>query len=237
MKAFLFMLLIAGTAFAATKGAPGWETGPGDKWVACGDSITLGVRNGVTVEQTWVRQLAYRAAWAGRNTTDINTAVANSTIMQGQSAASGVLSEHQPRMTLIMYGTNDSSVVSGYTTPRVPLDMYESLLEQTVLQYRAAGVRVLLVAPPPWGEGELTMYPEHVTSFNPRLETYVQAMRAVAARTSVPIADLYAHCRERQAVGVQLAWWMLDQCHPDPRGHAMIAEFLWPYFWQELTRP
>lgn len=91
----------------------------------------------------------------------------------------------RPVAVLIQFGHNDSHAKDRPESTDAATD-YRSNLAAYVADAKAAGIRVVLVTPPP----RRFIKPGGVVS--PELAPYAAAMRAVAAECGVPCVDLYA---------------------------------------------
>jgi lysophospholipase L1-like esterase len=56
----------------------------------------------------------------------------------------------------------------------------------------------------------------------------MHACREVARETKTPLVDNYADWLSAEEDGQDLGQWTTDQCHPNPAGHARIADLLAP---------
>ena len=91
---------------------------------------------------------------------------------------------------------------------------------------RKAGIAPILMTEPRWGDkAEPNGIGEHP---NVRLEPFVVACRRVAKETKVPLIDHFAQWSKKQAEGFDVGNWTTDQCHPNPEGHKVMAEAIWP---------
>jgi lysophospholipase L1-like esterase len=57
---------------------------------------------------------------------------------------------------------------------------------------------------------------------------YVQAVRQVALEEGVPLVDNFAAWAEKALMGTDIDGLMLDGCHPNPAGQAVIAGTMYP---------
>jgi lysophospholipase L1-like esterase len=188
--------------------------------VSLGDSITRGERSGVKKDETFSSLLAAR----------LKVDVANVGI--GGERTDGALVRldkdvlaKKPKVVLVMYGTNDSYVDKGAKTPRLTVQQYRENLVSLVEKIRKGGAEPILMTEPSWAEDQRNGLGEDP---NVRLEQYVDACRAVAKEQKVPLVDHYQHWKDSEANGTFLYDWTTDGCHPNPLGHAMIADIIEP---------
>jgi lysophospholipase L1-like esterase len=121
-----------------------------------------------------------------------------------------------------MYGTNDGWVDPGKSESRLSEQTYETNLRLIVIRLQQAGIRVLLMTPPRFGEDN----PRNGLGEDPnlRLARYVDRCRTVARDLAVPLVDHYGHWESAQAAGRRLQAWTTDGCHPNADGHAALTE-------------
>jgi len=190
-----------------------------------GDSITKGVRTGVTPEETF-SSLAEQALKAkGLNVKVVNLGVGGERTDQGLLRLDQVL-QHKPRVVAVMYGTNDSYVDAGKTDSRISIDAFRSNLRTIVEKLLLEGIEpILMTAPreapnaPKNGLGE---------DRNVRLAPFMDACREVAKACDVPLVDHFARWTEAEKRGQSLRDWTTDGYHPNPAGHRDLAEALVP---------
>ena len=111
--------------------------------MALGDSITKGVRPGVTAKQTF-------AAVVGKEHNQIvgNVGIGGERADQAFSRLDADVISRRPRFVLIMYGTNDSYVDPGKTESRITVESYRNNLTSIVEQSLLAGIEPILMTPP-----------------------------------------------------------------------------------------
>ena len=133
-----------------------------------------------------------------------------------------------------MYGTNDSWVDQGKSEPRLTLDEYRDNTVQLVERLRRAGITPILMTEPSHGKkSSANGLGEHP---NIKLEQYVAATRDVAKELGVPLVDHYADWTAAESNGQDLTDWTTDQYHPNPAGHARMAELILPALLAEIER-
>lgn len=187
--------------------------------VALGDSITKGVRAGVTAGQTF-------AAIVGREHRQVmlNVGIGGERTDQALKRVDAAVISKQPRFVLIMYGTNDSYVDQGKTESRITVNSYRSNLESLVSKLLLSGIEPILMTEPRWAaDAPLNGIGEHP---NVSLERFVKACRQVAVENDIPLIDHFEHWTRAEASGKNLRQWTTDGCHPNPAGHSEIAKLI-----------
>lgn len=184
--------------------------------VVLGDSISRGVRPGVSGKQTF-------AAILGRehNQTVVNVGIGGERTDQALKRLSKDVIQKRPRYALIMYGTNDSYIDAGKQTSRITAEAYRHNLTTIVSRLLLAGIEPVLMTPPRWAADA----PKNGVGENPNvsLEKFVVVCRDVAKDEDLPIVDHFANWTDAKVGGKNLSEWTTDGCHPNPAGHAEIA--------------
>ncbi|MBQ18357.1 MAG: hypothetical protein CMJ65_14665 [Planctomycetaceae bacterium] len=193
--------------------------------VTLGDSITKGVRSGVTAEQTFASLLRVRLEADRPSVRVTNIGIGGERTDQALGRLQAVL-DLKPDLVTIMYGTNDSYVDRGRTAGRLSLTRYRENLVTLVTELLRRGIVPVLMTEPRWaadaGTNGLGEHP------NVRLALYVDACRSVAADWRVPLVDHFAAWGAASRKGVKLSGWTTDGCHPNPTGHGKITDSLFP---------
>jgi acyl-CoA thioesterase-1 len=210
-----------GTA-PVTRAAAGGEA---IRIVALGDSITRGVRAGVKDDETFAALLQTAVRKEHGRAEVANAGVGGERTDGALKRLDRDVLSANPRLVLVMYGTNDSYVDRGQKEPRLSVEQYRANLTELVARLRKGGAEPVLMTPPRWGEKATNGLGENP---NLRLEEYVRACREVAKETKAPLVDHYAHWSKAASDGTDVGGWTTDQCHPNPRGHREIAEQLLP---------
>lgn len=194
--------------------------------VVLGDSITKGVRTGVTAEQTFGAVLQSELRKSTPAIEVINLGIGGERTDQAlQRLARDVLSL-EPEIVTIMYGTNDSYVDKGQSDSRISREMYSANLRRLISELRHRGIQPVLMTEPRWGDKAASNGAgEHP---NIRLDLYMSACREVAADTNVPLIDHFRIWSDANAAGTDVGTWTTDQCHPDPGGHRVLADSMLP---------
>ena len=190
--------------------------------VTLGDSITKGVRPGVTAEQTFAAELQRQLRAGGHPDCEvINVGVGGETAGQGLLRLEKDVIAKKPQIVTIMYGHNDSSVDTGKTESRIPIPRFRADLSQLVQRLRESGITPLLMTPPAYAEKSAPNgIGEHC---NVRLAQYAEVARQVAETWQVPLVDHYAAWAEVSKSGTDLNEWTTDGYHPNPKGHVDLA--------------
>jgi lysophospholipase L1-like esterase len=193
--------------------------------VTLGDSITKGVRGGVTAGQTFASVIEQRLTEDRRSVDVINVGIGGERTDQALRRLNRVLS-HKPDIVTVMYGTNDSYVDKGKTASRITVDEYRANLNQIVSQLLRRGIQPVLMTEPRWsdkaGQNGIGESP------NVKLEPFVQACREVAQQWRVPLVDHFANWTTAREDGVDLHTWTTDGCHPNVDGHVKLADAMLP---------
>jgi lysophospholipase L1-like esterase len=194
--------------------------------VVLGDSITKGVRSGVTAEETFAAVLQRRLLEQGLDYDVINRGIGGERTDQAlQRLARDVLSL-EPQLVTVMYGTNDSYVDQGRQESRISADEFDAGLRKIVAELQRCGIQPVLMTEPAWGSAaRVNGAGEHP---NERLSLYMNRTRSVAAELSLPLVDHSAIWSTAAAEGTDIGAWTTDQCHPNPAGHAKLADAMLP---------
>lgn len=209
--------------------------------VAFGDSITNGVTAFEVTDATAYRgrvEQQLRAELA-REVTIVNAGVnGDITPLALERIETDVL-EHRPQIVTVMFGVNDAGFYRPATdsfadTPRVALPDFTQCLRTIVQRIGQSGARVILLTPLPmnrhyWGT-ELPAYVQN--GLNYLVCQYAQACRDVAAGASAPLVDTYAYFDSHPET-VDL---VPDGIHPNPEGHRVIADLLYPILREVAAR-
>jgi acyl-CoA thioesterase-1 len=240
MRAWLKVIRLAAALVIPGGAGRGGDPGPDAaepgarvvRVVALGDSITKGVRAGVRPEETFAALAESALKADGVDVEFVNRGVGGERTDQALKRLDAV-SGHRPRVVTVMYGANDSYVDQGATASRISLPEYTANLRAIVAGLLLRGIEPVLMTEPGWaddapvaGLGE---------SPNVRLARYMEACRAVAAGGRVPLVDHFARWTEARSKGQALGDWTTDGCHPNPRGHRLLATAMLPTLRAALT--
>lgn len=210
------------------------------KIVAFGDSVTRGVRDGLTEAQTFRQLLREGLRVKGIDVEVVDAGVpGHNTVHALQRLESDVLDE-RPALVIVMFGVNDAAMVDGgpvaRTAPRVPLAEYVGNLRRIVQTVRETGAQVILCTPTPMSRkypySHMGAYAEH-EDMNYLVRDYALSVRDVGEELGVQVVDVFRLFEDRPD-GLEL---ILDGNHPFVEGHRMIAEALLEPVAKLLTRP
>lgn len=199
-----------------------------------GDSVTAGIREGVTAPQTYSALLQAALAEAGSATTVLAQGIGGEDTNAALLRLPQIISQ-SPQMVTLMYGINDSCVPPGETECPVPLDRYRENLSELVARIQSASISPLLMTPNPMAASGLTkeLYagrePYLTQGINCDLARYTEAVRELGAALQVPVLDVYAAFEKRASTDVDMAKLLTDGMHPNPAGHSIIASLLSGY--------
>lgn len=201
--------------------------------VTLGDSITRGVRSGVNADETFAARLEQLLRADGVSVRVANVGIGGERTDQGLARLDQAVLSLKPHLVTIMYGTNDCHVDVGKTESRLTAEQYAANLRELVAKLRAAQIVPVLMTPPPYGK---SAGPNGVGEHpNIRVEKYAAACRKVAAETKCALVDHYADWKKRENDGADIGSWTTDQCHPNPEGHAIMAEAMLPVVKEALN--
>lgn len=193
--------------------------------VTLGDSITKGVRSGVTAEQTFASLLESRLKQQGTAVRVINVGIGGERTDQAWKRMDQVIAL-KPDLVTVMYGTNDSYVDPGKTASRISTEEYQNHLTKIVTELLSRGIQPVLMTEPRWADDAR----KNGLGENPnkQLEPYLEVCRKTAQEWRLPVVDHYAEWTKARTQGVNLRDWTTDGCHPNPMGHQKIAEAISP---------
>ena len=214
-------LAAAGLLAGAATQAGAADDPPGIVVLALGDSITRGVRTGVSAEQTFSALVQTALSAGGKPVTVINSGIGGERTDQALLRLEAELQTHRPDFVTIMYGTNDCHVDQGATDSRLSLPKFRENLRRLIERIRSAGAEPILMTEPCYAaKSPANGLGEHG---NVRLERYVQVTRDVAIECGTPLVDHFAAWKAAEAGGRDLNSWTTDGYHPNPEGHADLA--------------
>lgn len=196
------------------------------KVVTLGDSITKGVRPGVTANDTFAAMLQVRGITEGFDLEVINVGIGGERTDQALERFDRDVVAKKPDIITIMYGANDSYVDPGKTAPRISPEEFRQNLLKLVERSQAVGIRVVLMTEPRWGAKPAPNgLGEHP---NIRLEHFMILAREVARAKMLPLVDHFAEWTRREEEGLNLVTVTTDLLHPNPAGHRLMADSIWP---------
>lgn len=193
--------------------------------VSLGDSITKGVRTGVTEKETFSYYLEQDLSTPAQPVEVRNVGIGGERTDQALRRLEKDVLSLKPDVVLIMYGHNDSHIDKGTTKPRITREEYADNLKLLVEEIRKSGSIPLLMTPPAYSTGNKNGIGEDPDLL---LEQYAQSVREVAAELKVPLVDHYTLWRKRRDAGEEIRDLTTDGYHPNPAGHKFLAETIEP---------
>lgn len=209
-----------GIALLATLAAPLF--GEPLRIITLGDSITKGVRPGVTAEQTFAALMEKKLRAEGIDAAVSNIGIGGERTDMALKRLEKDVLEKKPHLVTVMYGTNDSYVDKDKTESRITADAYESGLTEIVQQLKGAGITPIVMTEPRWAEG--TRLNGVGEDPNVRLTVYMERCRKVAKEQKLMLVDHFGHWSAEAKRGTKLMPWTTDACHPNPQGHTELAQ-------------
>ena len=207
---------------------------PPTRIVVLGDSITKGVRSGVTAEQTFGALLQQDLKNAGLNVEVLNQGIGGERTDQALKRLPQDILPLRPAIVVVMYGTNDSYVDIGQSQTRISAQQFEDNLQAIIQSLRSQQIKVVLMTEPRWGK---TANPNGAAEHpNVKLEQFLERTRSVARKQQLPLVDHFQHWTIAEQQGTDIGTWTTDQCHPNPAGHRQLADQLTPVI-QKLLQP
>lgn len=178
------------------------------KIVFMGDSITQGVRTGVTASQIFSYLIGNQRGF----TTIVNKGVPNDTAAGGLTRLQADVINENPDSLVLMFGTND--VFNGVSVASFKADM-TSIIQQA----KAANIEVVLFFPP---MGRST---NQLNAFPP----YLIALQEIAFTEGVASVDIYRRFLHDYFYMSSSAFTGMytDWAHLSAAGHARIAEIFY----------
>ncbi len=195
--------------------------------VTLGDSITKGVRPGVTAQETFAALLEAKLNDGETLIEVINVGIGGERTDQALKRLNTIIAL-KPDFVTVMYGTNDSYIDKGKKQSRISVDAYRENLNAIVSQLLEQGITPVLMTEPRWADGKYQNgLGEHP---NLRLSKYVKICREVAREWRLPLVDNFQTWETTNNSGTNLSEWTTDGCHPNPVGHVKIANLAFPVF-------
>jgi acyl-CoA thioesterase-1 len=171
--------------------------------VALGDSLTAGF--GVALDEAWPALIEDRLRREGRAYRVVNAGVSGDTSAGALRRVPWVLRSH-PEVAIVALGANDG--LRGQSPAALSAN-----LDEIVTRLKAGGARVLLAGmrlPPNYGAD--------------RVREFAQVYRDVAQRQGVALMPFLL-----DGVAADPRLNLPDGIHPNPAGHRVIAERVWPH--------
>ena len=167
--------------------------------VMLGDSITKGVRSGVTADETFSALLALRFKENGIPVDVVNQGVGGETTAGVLARFDADILPLKPRIVVVMYGTNDCYVDAGKSASRLSRVEFRANLEKLCAKIRAAGAEPMLMTEPCYAQrSPANGLGEHG---NVRLAQYMADCRRVAAGRDAVLIDIFANWTAAQNAG------------------------------------
>jgi lysophospholipase L1-like esterase len=167
----------------------------------------------------------------------VNAGVGGNTTEDARMRFEKAVLAHQPTLTVIQFGINDSAVNVWDNPPatlsRVPISRYVANLEYFIESLRKQNSQVILMTPNSlrWTVALKTLYgkapyhPDDPDGFNVPLRPYVEGVRMLAHKKSLPLIDIYAAFQEYEK-SQPMDDLLLDGMHPNDKGHRLVADRL-----------
>ena len=189
--------------------------------ITLGDSITKGERSGVLADETFAARLEADLRQNAIRAEVVNIGIGGERTDQAVKRLDRDVLNKSPHVVTVMYGTNDSYVDAGSPASRISPEEYRRHLRTIVERLQAAGVQVVVMTEPAWGEESR---PNGLGEDpNLRLAVYMEVGREVARATGSLLVDHFAHWSAQSKRGTKIQAWTTDGCHPNPRGHEELA--------------
>lgn len=220
LAVLLSLAMLAGGVSGMTACDAGKPLLDGATLVTFGDSITA--------LSTWPQEVATTL-----NMHLVNAGIGGNTTDHAAARLERDVLSQDPDFVIISFGSNDFYRRGG--APQVAVDAYKANLLDFVTAVRKSGATPLLMTPPFISEsasGGPTLYPEGTV--NAALDTYVDAMRALAEEEKVDLIDIHAMCDDGQSVNIFLS---ADGVHLSAEGDKMytttIVDYMTAHFRQD----
>ncbi|MBS3055957.1 MAG: SGNH/GDSL hydrolase family protein [Candidatus Aenigmarchaeota archaeon] len=159
-------------------------------FVALGDSNTMGVREGVELEDTWPYKLSQK-----NNAVVVNSGLGGDTISGGLRRLEKDALSFKPDSIIISFGLNDA-IFLGIDDPRVNKTTFQSNLERMINRIQADNSTVILTTTTPINKNifyNKTKIPEyfyqHINAQNV-YDEYNDIIRNLAKKRNVFLADI-----------------------------------------------
>lgn len=187
------------------------------KIVFIGDSVTLGVRAGVTQADTFAQKIGAARGFD----MIINKGIGGDTSAGGLARFQADVIDQQPDAVCIMFGINDRWNVMGGTTAQQDAQVaaFDSNIRGMVSQAQAAGITVTLMSPSSVNDSAWLV----------GIKPYSLALMLIAKEMSAAYVDVFGRFWvEFGTVPARANYDALfvDSQHPGPLGHQMIADLV-----------
>jgi lysophospholipase L1-like esterase len=235
--AIVFLCIIVIIAGCGTKVS---EEAKAIKILTFGDSITEGVRYGVSKHETYTFYLGQLLKGSGFQVEMIREGVSGEDTDGALRRIERDVIQRKPDYVVIMYGTNDAFMDvqndETDTTPRIPLERYEENLRTMIRMLRENRIAPVLMTTIPMGEFDildLGIYGENDNNF--KLKEYVEAVRRIAGEENLLLVDHFKRWSRLRELGKDINTLMTDGLHPNPEGNLIIAKSILKVLKEELV--
>jgi len=126
---------------------------------------------------------------------------------------------HQPDITIICFGINDSWFDGNNDKPRIPIFEFEKNLKYIMDTLQKAGSQIILMTPNALGE-------RHEKWRYDNTEKYVEIIRKLAVENEIALIDQWQIFEEYVISGKDIDGFLLDGTHPNDKWHEELAELL-----------
>ncbi|MBI9037962.1 MAG: hypothetical protein JEY97_07510 [Bacteroidales bacterium] len=203
--------------------------------IAClGDSITDGVCCGVSKYNTFPEKLSKLL-----NNKDINSTMFNLGLPGEKSDfALNRINEVinlNPDFVTIMYGTNDAWIFSEGEDTQLSTFEYEQNIRAIIKKLQNKGIQPILMTPPPLGHFFDYDYEPYLSNGpNFLLQNYVEVCQKIALEEKLLFVDNYSIWQNIIEKGQNIEKLLVDGCHPNSKGQAMIAQAIFKIILPEI---
>ncbi|OCZ84134.1 hypothetical protein A7P25_19010 [Achromobacter xylosoxidans] len=185
------------------------------KIVFHGDSVTFGVRTGVTQAETFAQKVGTARGF----TETFNTGVPGDTTTGGLARFAADVVSKAPDAVCIMFGINDRWAVKAASASVQAQDVvtYDANIRSMVAQAKAAGASVTLLSPNPIMD----------TAWLVGIWPYVNSLMNIAADEGVVFVDVFSRFWAQFGIVPARANYdalFVDTQHPGPLGHQLITD-------------
>ena len=118
--------------------------------VCLGDSVTKGVRQGLSVDQVFCGLLETRLKQVGNEVKVFNLGVGSDTTEGGLKRFERDVLAHRPTHAAIMFGLNDAYRPKADGPPLVELDRYDQNLREMIRLLRDRNIQPILMTSNPY---------------------------------------------------------------------------------------
>lgn len=199
-----------------------------------GDSITEGICCGVSKKNTFPELLSKLLKNKNINSTLINFGLPGEQSDWALDRIDLVINLN-PDYVTIMYGTNDAWIDFGSEGPRVSPYDYGQNIKKIIKKLQNAGIQPIMMSPPPLGHFfEYDFEPYLSKGPNFLLSEYAEVCKNIAVDENIPFVDNYSIWLKKIEKGQNIEKLLVDGCHPNSKGQAMIAEALFKVVLPEI---